>query len=281
MDNKPDDMWEEHLRFVAKHYQEERLDANRAWKRFAAERPVVRRNLFQRYWMGAAAAVLLLLVGITSLWWSRQTAPEWVVVATRPGQYLEVCLPDSSWVSLAARSSLRYDRKHFGKQLRRVEMQGKAYFQVSRDEAHPFSVQTAQTCVTVLGTSFQVDASEAAETVHVVSGKVNFKPLKQEQGLVLTAGMSATYADRQMRLLTKQEQNPNDLSWKTRELHFDEAPLKQVMEEVGRCYQVKIRDRKATAGVKLTATYRNLSLEELLEVINQTLGTRLEAVPDK
>ncbi len=282
MSNKNDNIWEEHLRFVAKHYQEERLDANHAWTRFAAERPMIRRSLFHRYWMGTAAAVLLVLVGITTLWWNLRPTEEWVVAVTRPGQYLEICLPDSSWVSLAARSSVRYDRKSFGRQERRVEMQGKAFFQVRQDETHPFSVQTTRTCVTVLGTSFQVATSDTAETVHVVTGKVDFKPLKQEKGVVLTAGMSAVYADRQINLLDEKEQSPNDLAWKTKQLHFDETPLDQVMNEVGDCYQVKIQNRSAVAGgMKLTATFRDLSLDEVLEVINQTLGTRLEVVPDK
>ena len=96
MSNKNDNIWEEHLRFVAKHYQEERLDANHAWTRFAAERPMIRRSLFHRYWMGTAAAVLLVLVGITTLWWNLRPTEEWVVAVTRPGQYLEICLPDSS-----------------------------------------------------------------------------------------------------------------------------------------------------------------------------------------
>ena len=38
-----------------------------------------------------------------------------------------------------------------------MEMNGKAFFQVTRNEARPFSVETSQTEVTVLGTSFQID----------------------------------------------------------------------------------------------------------------------------
>lgn len=281
MKNKNNNSWEEHLRFVAKYYEEERLDGSRAWEQFATERPALRRNHFQRYWMGAAAAVLLLLVGISTLWWNRRPAEDWVVITTHPGQYLEVCLPDSSWVSLAARSSIRYDRKSFGKQKRKVEMQGKAFFQVRRDETHPFSVQTTQTCVTVLGTSFQVEARDSTESVHVVSGKVDFKSLKQEKGMVLTAGMSAVYAHQQMHLLSEEKKNRNNLAWKTRQLCFEETPLEQVIKEVEECYQVKIRNNTSASGLKLTATFNRLSLEEVLKIINQTLDTRLTAEPEQ
>ena len=86
----------------------------------------------------------------------------------------DVYLPDSTLVALAGDSWIRYDAKRYDKERRAVEMNGKAFFQVTRNEARPFSVKTSQTEVTVLGTSFQIDEKPTVTEVNVVTGKVCF-----------------------------------------------------------------------------------------------------------
>ena len=121
--------------------------------------------------------------------------PEWVSVATVSGQLKDVYLPDSTLVSMAGNSTLRYDVKKYGKERRVVEMTGKAFFQVKRNEARPFSVHTAMTEVTVLGTSFQVSEQPDMTEVDVVTGKVRFAAGKEPEPVILTAGMSASYSN--------------------------------------------------------------------------------------
>lgn len=282
MNNEPNDILEQHIRFVAKHYDEGRLDTDRAWEQFAAEHSVVRRTAFRRYWIGAAA-VLLLLVGLSTFFWTDRSQSEWVSVTTRPGQLKEVYLPDSTRVSLAGSSSVRYDRKNYGKRRRVVEMEGKAFFQVTRNEARPFSVKATETEVTVLGTSFQVNEAESTAEVHVATGKVRFAAIGKEESVVLTAGMSAVYSKEKeaITVSSEPEMDKNWLSWKTGKLQFNETPLEQVIADLSACYQVKIRNRSVTPGLKLTATFDHLPLGEVLMVINRTLDTRLMAEPDK
>lgn len=281
MSNEFDDKLEQRIRFVAKHYAEGRLDAGRAWQRFAAEHKVVRRSFLRRYWMGAAA-VLLLLIGIGTFFLTGRQESEWVSITTHPGQLKEVCLPDSTWISLAGNTTVRYDRMNYGKQRRAVEMTGKAFFQVKRNEARPFSVTTTETVVTVLGTSFQVCASGSDAEVHVTTGKVSFLAVDKNEHVVLTAGMSASYSkDKQEITVSSDQEDQNYLAWKTGKLQFKETPLEQVIEDLNDYYQVKIRNRSATSGLKLTATFERLPLAEVLMVINQTLDTRLVAEPSK
>ena len=153
MNNEQENKLEERIRFVAKHYEEGHLDTDKAWQQFASRYQVRRTVSFRRYWM-AAASVLLLLIGFSTYYITDRNSPEWVAVTTAPGQLKDVYLPDSTLISMAGNSSIRYDARSYGKERRVVEMKGKAFFQVTRNEARPFSVYTERTEVTVLGTSF-------------------------------------------------------------------------------------------------------------------------------
>lgn len=276
MQDEQEKRWEQRLRFVAKRYRENSLDADRAWQRFARRRGIRPAVPWRRYW-GVAAAVLLLLAGTGSWWLTQRQAPEWVAVATAPGQYKEVWLPDSTEVALAGGSSVRYDRKKYGRERRVVELKGKAFFQVKRSEARPFSVYTAQTEVTVLGTSFQIKEEGSATEVNVVTGKVRFTAgeNKEEDKVILTAGMSASYSMEKKEITLLKEEDLNRLAWKTKQLRFSETPLSQVIDDLSEFYGVKITNRAKSPDSKLTATFNDLPLDEVLMVVNQTLDVRL------
>lgn len=315
MNDEQTDKFEQRVRFVAKHYREGVFDAESAWEKFALEKTSLRKDssaesssdsrlsdtgrsdqslsgsvpsrttfslgyYFKRYGI-AVAAVICLLIGWSVLDRVYRGRPDWVVVTTGPDQTKEVWLPDSTLLSMAGRSEIRYDRKVYGKERRVVEMKGKVFFEVQREETRPFSVYTPHTEVTVLGTRFQVDEQKALTEVCVESGKVSFAAGKEadRQQVILTAGMSARYTWKEQALTVQEETDPNILSWKTGELRFKDTPLDRVIETLDAYYGVKIRNASPAPGVKLTATFSRLPLDEVLTVINQTLDTRLTARP--
>lgn len=277
MNNEQDNKLEKRIRFVANRYKEESLDTDKAWQTFARERGIRRSVSFRRYWM-AAASVLLLLVGIGTLYIADQNRTEWVTVTTVAGQQKDVYLPDSTLVSMAGGSTLRYDLKAYGKERRAVEMSGKSFFQVARNEARPFSVYTAKTVVTVLGTSFQVNEQPKAVEVNVYTGKVRFAAgEKENEQIVLTAGMSATYSMEHQEMTLTDGEDLNNLSWKTKQLRFHETPLDKVISDLSDYYQVRIVNEVKSPDAKLTATFNDLPMDDVLMVINQTLDIRLAA----
>ena len=280
MNNEQENKLEQRIRFVAKHYEEGRLDTDKAWQQFAGKHQVRRTVSFRRYWM-AAASVFLLLIGFGTYFITERNSPEWVAVTTGPGQLKEVYLPDSTLISMAGSSSIRYDVKTYGKERRVVEMKGKAFFQVTRNEARPFSVYTERTEVTVLGTSFQINEQPGGTDVNVMTGKVSFGATGSETDkVILTAGMSASYS-MESNGITILEEDLNSLSWKTRQLRFNDTPLEKVIDDLNEYYQVKVINKTETPNLKLTATFNDLPLEDVLLVINQTLYTRLAPDPNK
>lgn len=224
MNNEQEHKLDERIRFVAKHYEEGRLDADKAWQQFAGKHQIYRSVSFRRYWM-AAASVVLLLIGFGTYFMTERNAHEWVAVTTAPGQLKDVYLPDSTLISMAGNSSIRYDVKAYGKERRVVEMKGKAFFQVTRNESRPFSVYTERTEVTVLGTSFQISEQPGATDVDVMTGKVSFAATGNETDkVILTAGMSASYSMEKKGITILEEADLNNLSWKTRQLRFNDTP---------------------------------------------------------
>lgn len=78
-------------------------------------------------------------------------------IATLPGTHSKTILPDGSTVWLNAGSKLTYN-KNFNTATREVELSGEAYFDVKKDEHHPFIIHTSAMHIKVLGTAFNVKA---------------------------------------------------------------------------------------------------------------------------
>lgn len=87
MNNEQEHKLEQRIRFVAKHYEEGRLDTDKAWQKFAGKHQVRRTVSFRRYWM-AAASVLLLLIGFGTYF---------MTVVIRPNGLLLRPNRDKSW----------------------------------------------------------------------------------------------------------------------------------------------------------------------------------------
>lgn len=280
MSTEHEDKLEQRIRFISRHYKEEALDTDKAWKQFAAGHEVGHASLFRTYWLRVAAAILVFIAGGTFFVMERNKT-EWVAIATGPGQNKDVYLPDSTCIFMAENTEIRYDLKKYGKERRVVEMDGKAFFQVKRNETRPFSVKTKQTEITVLGTSFLVDEKGNSTEVRVVTGKVSFTAGKEKKNIILTAGMSAQYSMEKKEIAILTEEDTNYLSWKTGQLRFSNTPLEKVISDLSKYYHIKITNKAKSTKTKLTATFNHLPIDEVLMVINQTLDIQLVSETDK
>jgi len=94
-------------------------------------------------------------------------------VSTKPGSKTQIELPDGSTVWLNASSNLTYGA-NFGKELREVNLNGEAFFDVVKDPAHPFIIHTHVVDVKVLGTAFNVRSytNDANTETSVIRGQV-------------------------------------------------------------------------------------------------------------
>ena len=268
------------LRFVAKHYRSGALDPDRSWRRFAEAQGI---SSLKRVWMRSAsvwtvAASIALLVSLIGFYQWQQKQPDWVTFTAEAQQVKRLTLPDQTEISLAGGSRLTYDARHYGQEMRLVRLEGKAFFEVWHDEARPFRVETAESRVTVLGTRFQVVAGKEQTTVDVVSGKVGFALREKTDSVALTAGLQAYYTSGDPRIKVTEQPNPNELAWLTHRLRFEETPLPQVVADLEQAYQTRL-SYSGDADKRLTATLEELTLEEALQVVNETLDVRITQNP--
>lgn len=152
-------------------------------------------------------------------------------------------LPDSTVVVLNGGSKLSYEQS-FGIKNRKVELEGEAYFEVSRNEKKPFSVESQGIRVNVLGTKFNVQnyPEDNIASVSLMEGKVLLdNKYNFNQHVELSPGEKAEF-NKETGVLNKKEYNliNNDKLWIQGDLIFDETPLYEVVRQLSRSYGVNI-----------------------------------------
>lgn len=223
-----------HIDFVLKHYKEGAFDTQKAIGRFrdahGMARPSRRRRASVLAWAVPAAAAVVLGVFMFVQSGSRR----WTDIVVASVQQV-VTLPDGTEVTLAPGASLSYRMMDD----RQVRMDGKAFFDVARDESRPFEVDAGEAFVRVLGTEFMVDVTdEASAKVYVEEGKVLFARDSRSEGVILTEGMGAVLpVDASVPVIDEQP-DVNDIAWQRRTFIFDQTPLKEVLSRLSEYYHV-------------------------------------------
>jgi ferric-dicitrate binding protein FerR (iron transport regulator) len=130
--------------------------------------PVRKINRNKYAWLYVAASVIF-IVGI-GLLFKKNTDDKSPLpnklqqVFVKPGSKSKIILPDGTVVRLNGSSRLTY-RKDFNKNVREVDLEGEAYFDVTKDAAHPFIVHTSNIDIRVLGTIFNVKSYDQDPTI--------------------------------------------------------------------------------------------------------------------
>lgn len=251
-----------------------------AWDRLQATlepaplRPAVRPTLrLVRTYRFAAAAVVLVLVSVSFL----LRGPGTTYSAPMGTAVTEIELPDGSVVQMAPGSKLTVSRS-FGDQVRAVELDGEAYFDVER-QAIPFVVETFSARIEVLGTAFNVRAREddlAAATqvdldrgsVRVVSAVLPDVAVRLEPGetTAVPAGSVPT---------VPAAVDLQAASWRVGGLAYANAPIGNVLDEIGRRYDIEISAPEDIRLAKVSLfRHTSATVEELLGDLSDTAGLR-------
>ncbi|MDO4181437.1 MAG: FecR domain-containing protein, partial [Bacteroidales bacterium] len=200
----------------------------------------------------------------------------WTQLATADN-VMEYTLPDSTRVVLSPHSTLCYQSEQFKSGQREVRMNGKIYFHVHRDEAHPFRATGQHAVIKVLGTAFQIDETPADSVteVYVSSGSVLFAAKGEDSGIVLTKQMQARLLPGKRMPQITEPPTPNPAAWAVGTFVYESTPLAVVLKELSDYYHVKLT---ATDTDKtLTAEFdTNDDLENIISLIEASLDINIE-----
>lgn len=186
----------------------------------------------------------------------------------------QVMLADGTKIFLNAGSELRYPVA-FTANKRKVFLKGEAYFEVTRDTARPFCVETAEQNIQVLGTIFNVYAypDEPMNYTSLMSGKVAVTDKRTGTDRVLEPGQQVVLDVVTGKAAIQEADMQQVLGWRNHDLIVKEETLEVIMAKVARWYDVKIQfAHENLKKMRFTANlHRKKDLQELLKVI-ATIG---------
>ncbi|AWW33324.1 Fe2+-dicitrate sensor protein [Echinicola strongylocentroti] len=189
-----------------------------------------------------------------------------VVVKYNPaGQKSSFRLPDGTVVYLNAKSKLSYPVTFSG-DVRKVTMEGEAYFEVKKDNARPFVVDLGEEKVRVTGTSFNLCSFKGFLSVALVEGGVTYVSQKGDMEQLQPNEMLTKVPHG---AVSKRQFDPLEIcGWKDNYLIFKDDPFDKVVMKLERWYGVKISSKLTlNADWSYSGTYHDKSLEYVLEGI--------------
>ena len=181
-----------------------------------------------------------------------------------------VILADGTTVHLNAGSKLTYPVRFAGKR-RVVALEGEAYFKVTKDPKRPFIVKTKTVQTRVLGTEFNI-RSYTPEDTHVVliNGKVEVSNTKGGSYTRLYPGEDAHLQSDGNFILAEVDLD-SYVYWKDGYFYFDNVTLKDIMQNLGRWYNVNIefRNKEAMEYKMHFISDRTKDLEHTISLLNR------------
>ncbi len=230
---------------------DDRYDASAAYERFAAriaketkaqKKPRTRISTILKY---AAVACLLFSVCVFSYKWSeyQMTAAFADITIDVPhGSNSALTLPDGTLVTLNSGSSISYSQG-FGMSDRKVHIEGEVYFEVTHDPTRPFYVESDGMQIQVLGTKFNIRnySYDTQATVSLLEGRVCVSDMQNDcNNLILRPNQKVVMDKTTRRLVKSDAEAAKSVNWKSGVLRFDDMPLRDIVKELERSYNVKI-----------------------------------------
>lgn len=187
------------------------------------------------------------------------------------GETFKVILSDGTEVELNADSRLAYPTLFRGKE-RIVTLEGEAFFRVAKDESRPFIVRSGGIQVRVLGTEFNVRSYSPTDVdVTLIKGKVEVSDTCQLQTVVMQPGESVRHAPDEG--FTRCDTDIESFLYKREGyFYFDDMTLEEMMEEIGRWYNIDIFIENSEAA-RLRMHFfanRHQDIYHLIELLNRT-----------
>ena len=189
-------------------------------------------------------------------------------IETGKGERSKITLPDSSVVWLNACSSISYDQ-NFGKQTRRINMKGEAYFDVRKDTSKLFLVCTDNLTYRVTGTSFNLYSfdNDNTESLVLVEGAVTL--VFENRSTEVKPGELIEFDKTTQTIRHRQTNTDNQTGWRFGDLTFEEMTFEELAKRLERKFNVTfVFENEQVKKELFGGTFRHYdSMETILKVI--------------
>ncbi|MFK7773015.1 MAG: FecR family protein [Saprospiraceae bacterium] len=231
----------------------------------------------------SVAAAVLLLAGAFFVFNQNPATVEMLAMETLEGEMKEVALADGSKVWLNENSKLTYPDVMNGEE-RRVSLKGEAFFDITKNPSKPFIIDTRDTEVKVLGTSFEVRAmdDETKTEVVVKTGKVSLGKRNEVKPLILTKNQKGVYNNKTQGYVRSEVKNLNSISWQSKILDFNDVTLEKVLVDLENYFDIKvILENQDLFKCKFTSVFIEKDQDHILKTISTLYKMKLVETNDK
>lgn len=191
-------------------------------------------------------------------------------ISTANGETYVLRLPDGSRVWLNAASELTYSANLVQNGRRSVKLSGEGYFEVAKDAAHPFVVESSGQSVEVLGTHFNVNSylDEKGVATTLVEGSIKVNTASGEK--VIRPGEQALSNGNAIKVSAVNLDNITD--WKDGDFNLDGLDFRVAMRKIARWYNVElIYDDAMPKSIQADGWIsRDQKLSAVLDMIEKT-----------
>ncbi len=167
-----------------------------------------------------------------------EEAPSYGSIYVPRGTRFDMVLEDGTRVWLNSDSRLRFPAVFTGGQ-RRVFLEGEAFFEVAHDTERPFTVETSEQELTVLGTSFNISAysNDAVTVTTLVEGSISLRAQEGTDDLMLRPGQQTRLNAGEKDFTTVEVKSFTP--WQDGIFVFEGNTLEQVMRQLARWYDME------------------------------------------
>jgi len=245
-------------------------------------------NRFTKVYMRAAAILMLPMLIAAGLVYNYlgnqpQNAVDKKVscrIYAPMGARVSFNLPDGTVGMLNSGSNLTYSLP-FNKN-RKLTLDGEAWFEVYHDVKHPFEINTGNSTVKVLGTSFNMRCYSKDRYVEVVleQGKLAFLNQGVSGKVTLSPSERLVFQNGQ---IERSVIDPSKYSaWTVGKLIFKGDLMDEVARRIEYWYNVKVvLHDKELEKYSFRATFEDDKLEEVLRFLSMTSPIRYQIAPRK
>jgi transmembrane sensor len=178
----------------------------------------------------AIAASVLIFACVAAFSWRQLSPSRSAGYATATAEQRSVLLTDGSRITLGARSRVT---PRLAERERRVVLHfGEAFFEVAPDPGRPFTVVAQDHDIQVLGTSFNVRASEAEVVIGVAEGRIAISGADGKR-MILGAGEQVTLGAAG-RVEREDAATAQIATWRQGRFEYRREALRQVVADLNR-----------------------------------------------
>jgi transmembrane sensor len=275
--------------------------------------PVIGKNRIRKWYWAAAAAILVIAVGLlaSGTLFNKKDGKELIAarevneISTRQGSKSKIQLPDGSVVWLNAGSKLTYN-KEYGQQLREVSLTGEGYFDVMKNKDKPFIIHTSNINIKVLGTAFNVKAypEDKQTETSLIRGSIEVTIKNRPDNKIILSPNEKLIVENEFFIKNGAEKDDSkyaqpaisinklkhsvidsavaETQWIDNKLVFNDESFAELAVRMERWYDVDIEiNDPALLQKRMTGNFEKETIEQAIEALKLTISFKHEQTGNK